>query len=100
MPPRPMDAAKLWAKENLENVEAAKLWKHEMCGWNNKGRANLKLKAEYGGIEWRTLSIAVRQLWPSVEKIPGSNRKTDYLKDVRLKAGRYRYPFVFFSFFL
>ena len=51
MPPRPMDAAKLWAKENLENVDGAKLWKHEMCGWNNKGRANLKLKAEYGGIE-------------------------------------------------
>ena len=27
-----------------------------------KGHANLKLKAEYGGLEWRTLSTAVKGL--------------------------------------
>ena len=75
MPPRPMDAAKLWAKENLENVEAAKLWKHEMCGWSSAGTANKQLGEEYGGHKWRTLSIAVKQLWPSVVKIRGRRRQ-------------------------
>ena len=86
------ERAKHWAKENLENVVGEQLWKHNMCGWSRKGPANTTVKEEYGGWEWRTLSTAVRQLWPSVEKKWGNGRKTDYLTDVRLKTSKYRYP--------
>ena len=89
----PFERAKQWAQANLENVEGAKLHKHDMCGWNSKGLANLTVKEEYGGWKWRTLTTAVKQLWPSVVKKPGANRRTDYLTDVRLKSSRYRYPY-------
>ena len=89
----PTERAKQWARVNLENVVGAKLHKHDMCGWNSKGLANLTVKEEYGGWEWRTLSSAVKKLWPSVVKIRGEKGKTDYLKDVRLKSSRYRYPY-------
>ena len=89
----PTERARQWAEEYLENVVGAELHKHDMCGWSSAGLANKQLKDEYGGWEWRTLSTAVRQLWPSVEKKWGQGRKTDYLKDVRLKSSRYRYPY-------
>ena len=96
----PTERAKQWAQANLENVVGAKLWKDDMCGWNSKGLANLTVKEEYGGWEWRTLSRAVKQLWPHVEKRRGRNGKTDYLTDVQLKSSRYRdILIVFFSFF-
>ena len=94
------ERAKQWAQANLDNVVGAKLHKHDMCGWNSKGLANLSMKSEYGGWKWRTMSSAVRQLWPSVEKRRGRNGKTDYLTDVQLKSSRYRdILIVFFSFF-
>ena len=40
----PFERAKQWAQANLENVEGAKLHKHDMCGWNSKGLANLTVK--------------------------------------------------------
>ena len=83
------ERAKQWAKVNLVNVVRAKLHKHDMCGWNSSGLANLTVKKEYGGWEWRTLSSAVRMLWPSVVKKRGSGGATDYLTDVRLKTSRY-----------
>ena len=83
------ERAKQWAKVNLVNVVGAKLHKHDMCGWNSSGLAKKVVKKEYGGWEWRTLSSAVRMLWPSVVKKRGSNGATDYLTDVRLKTSRY-----------
>ena len=95
------ERAKQWAKVNLENVVGAKLWKDKMCGWNSSGLAKKVVKKEYGGWEWRTLSSAVRMLWPSVVKRRGSNGATDYLTDVRLKTSRYcDILIVFFSFSL
>ena len=85
----PTERAKQWARVNLENVVGAKLHKHDMCGWDSKGLANLTVKEEYGGWMWRTLSSAVKKLWPSVVKIRGEKGKTDYLKDVRLKSSRH-----------
>ena len=37
------ERAKQWAQANLDNVVGAKLHKHDMCGWNSKGLANLTM---------------------------------------------------------